>query len=156
MNIFISANQMIMIRYFFSVLLLIATAINVSAQNKDLLVGKWLTAGGDAHIQISQTGGKFFGKIAWLREPNDQAGKPKLDDENPNQALRKRPIVGTEILQNFSFSGGDTWEGGTIYDPKTGKTYSCKITASGKDKISVRGFVGISLLGRTETWTRVK
>lgn len=139
--------------------LLILLSISVLcgyAQSKDILVGKWLTAKGDAHIQIYQSGGKYSGKIAWIKDPLDDKGKPELDKKNPDPALRNRPILGVEILQNFTYVGEGVWEDGNIYDPQTGKTYDCKISMMNKDKINVRGFVGISLLGRTETWSRVK
>lgn len=126
------------------------------AQNKDALVGKWLTATGDAQIQIYSAAGKFSGKIVWLKKPNDSAGKPETDDKNPDKVLAKRPIVGLEMLRGFTYSNDGVWEGGTIYDPKTGKTFSCKISMIDTNQIFVRGFVGISILGRTETWSRVR
>lgn len=126
------------------------------AQNKDVLIGKWLTATGDAQILIYPTGSKFSGRIVWLKKPNDSTGKPETDDKNPDQNLAKRSILGLEMLKGFSYSENGVWEGGTIYDPKTGRTYSCRISIADRDKINVRGFVGISMLGRTETWSRVR
>lgn len=126
------------------------------AQEKDMLMGKWLTAAGDMQVQIVQASGKFSGRIVWLKDPNDEKGKPLLDDKNPDQSLNRRPLMGTEVLKGFNYTEDGVWEGGTIYDPKTGKTYSCTISLMSRDKINVRGFVGISLLGRTETWSRVK
>jgi len=130
-------------------------SINGFSQNKDLILGKWLNATGEAHIQIYTNGNKYFGKLIWLKESLDANGKPKLDKENPKNELNQRPILGLVFLKDFIYKEG-IWEGGTIYDPKTGKTYSCKISADGKNKINVRGFVGFSLLGRTETWSRVE
>jgi uncharacterized protein (DUF2147 family) len=143
-----------MYKHLFIVLLLFCS-LNGFSQNKDHILGKWLNTTGEAHIQIYQSGNKFFGKLIWLKEPLDADGKPKRDRENPNNALSNRPILGLIFLKDFLYKDG-IWQGGTIYDPKTGKTYSCKISAEGKDKINVRGFVGFSLLGRTETWTRVE
>ncbi|MEJ7692527.1 DUF2147 domain-containing protein [Daejeonella sp.] len=137
------------------ILLLIAIS-NTFAQNKDALAGKWLTTSGDAQIQIFQIGGKFSGKIVWLKKPIDSMGKPETDDKNPDVNLAKRPILGLEMLKGFTYTEEGIWEGGTIYDPKTGKTYSCKISMVDNNQIHVRGFVGISLLGRTETWSRVR
>ncbi len=137
------------------IIMLLFCSINGFSQNKDHILGKWLNATGEAHIHIYPAGNKYFGKIAWMKEPLDVNGKPKLDKENPDRELSKRPILGMVFLKDFIYKGG-IWEGGSIYDPKTGKTYSCKISADGKDKINVRGFVGFSMLGRTETWTRVE
>ena len=141
-----------------SLLLLILTGLMTGAfaQSKDMLMGKWLTAGGDAHVQVYQKDGKFSGRIIWLKDPNDENGKLKLDDSNPDLSLSRRALIGIELLKGFTYAEEGVWEGGTIYDPKTGKTYSCKISLMNKDKINVRGYVGISLLGRTEIWSRVR
>lgn len=142
-------------RSFFLILLLLGVN-QAFSQSKDALVGKWLTTSGDAQIQIFPVGGKFSDKIIWLKKPLDNTGKPETDDKNPDLNLSKRPILGLEMLKGFSYSDAGVWEGGTIYDPKTGKTYSCKISMVDNNEIHVRGFVGISLLGRTETWSRVR
>ncbi|MES3018599.1 MAG: DUF2147 domain-containing protein [Bacteroidota bacterium] len=138
------------------IIFLLIAASAAFAQNREALVGKWLTATGDAQIQIYPVSGKFSGKIVWLKKPNDSTGKPETDDKNPDSNIAKRPILGLEMLKGFTYSNEGIWEGGSIYDPKTGKTYSCKISMVDNNKIYVRGFVGISLLGRTETWSRVR
>ncbi|MDO8992562.1 MAG: DUF2147 domain-containing protein, partial [Daejeonella sp.] len=102
-------------KYLFIVLLLFCS-MNGFSQNKDLILGKWLNATGEAHIQIYANGNKFFGKLAWLKEPLDANGKPKLDKENPHNDLNKRPILGLVFLKDFIYKEG-IWEGGTIYDP---------------------------------------
>ncbi|WP_411275642.1 DUF2147 domain-containing protein [Daejeonella sp.] len=129
---------------------------DVFSQNKDALMGKWLTTSGDAQILVYPTGGKISGRIVWLKKPNDNAGKSETDNNNPDPKLAERPIIGLEMLKGFTYSNDGVWEGGTIYDPKTGKTYSCKISMINPNQIHVRGFVGISILGRTETWSRVR
>ena len=125
------------------------------AQSADAVVGKWLNKGGDAHIQIFKKGKTYAGKLVWLESPNDDAGKPKRDQNNPDSKLNNRPILGLEIMNGFVFDDG-TWEDGKIYDPKSGKTYSCKLSFDGANKLNVRGFVGISILGRTDIWSRIK
>jgi len=135
--------------------LLLFCSIPVFSQNKDQIIGKWLNATGEAHIQIYATAGKYFGKISWMKTPNDPDGKPRLDNKNLNNSLMKNPILGLVILKNFVYNDY-IWQGGSIYDPKTGKTYSCKISLQGSDKLNVRGFVGFSMLGRNEIWTRIK
>ncbi|HEX7367204.1 MAG TPA: DUF2147 domain-containing protein [Pelobium sp.] len=131
------------------------TAAVTFAQSPDAIVGKWLNSSGEANIQIYKTGDKYNGKLVWLKTPNNEQGKPKTDIHNPDANLRGRSLLGLEILKGFKFDDGE-WEDGTIYDPKSGKTYSCVMTLKGNDKLSVRGYVGISLLGRTDVWTRVK
>lgn len=125
-------------------------------QEQDAVLGKWQDSSGEARIEINKKGNKYYGKIYWLREPNIQVGVPKLDVNNPDAAKRSRPIMGLEILSNFSYKGKKTWADGVVYDPNFGKTYNCKMTLKSNDRLYLRGFVGISLFGRTEIWTRVK
>lgn len=125
----------------------------------DDITGVWLNEDEDAHIKIENRNGKYYGNIVWLKEPIDEdTGKPKLDDENPDPELQKRPVMGLELLTGFEFDGDDEWEDGDIYDPKSGKTYSCymEFTDDTRDMLKVRGFIGVSLLGRTTYWTRVE
>ena len=98
------------------------------------------------------TDGKYYGKIVWLKEPNNAQGKPRTDINNPKKERQNDALMGLQLLKNFEKDGAHGYSGGTIYDPKNGKTYSCKMTLNG-DKLDVRGYVGISLLGRTTTWT---
>ena len=81
--------------------------------------------------------------------------RPDKDENNPDPALRERPLTGLELFTNFSYDGDGRWSGGTIYDPNSGKTYRCIITWVDADTLKVRGYIGVPMLGRTETWTRV-
>ena len=128
---------------------------NIQAQTKaDDIVGVWLTNGDDpAKIQIYKSGDKFYGKIIWLKAPLLN-GSPKVDQNNPDKTKRTTPIIGLGLLSGFKFNGDDAWKGGNIYDPQNGKTYSCNISLKDKNTLKVRGYIGISLLGRTEVWTR--
>ncbi len=123
------------------------------------ILGKWLNEDKDAHVEIFMKGDKYFGKLVWIKIPNDpETGKPKLDKHNPDPELQKRPSLGLELLTNFVFDD-DEWEDGEIYDPKTGKTYSCYMEFPDEDnlnRLKIRGYVGVSLLGKTTYWTRVK
>ncbi len=134
--------------------MLFATS-TIFAQSADAVVGKWLNGDKDAYIQIYKSGSTYDGKLVWLKNPKDENGKTKVDGKNPDASLKTRPILGLQLLNNFKFEDGD-WEDGTIYDPKSGKTYSCKMTLETNDKLKVRGYVGISWIGRTDNWTRVK
>lgn len=124
------------------------------AQNANDLLGKWQSAHGSGQIQIYKKGNLYYGKIVWLREPNDDTGKPKRDIKNPSQNLRSRPIVGLDVLHGFSYKNNGIWSEGKIYDPKSGNTYNCQMTLEEKNKLNIRAYFGISLLGKTETWTR--
>lgn len=139
-------------------LLLFCSLISTAtfAQNANAVLGKWINPSGEGQIQIYKKENLFFGKLAWLKSPNDEStGQPKVDSKNPNASLRSTPLLGLEILKGFKHDGENVYEDGTIYDPKNGKTYSCKMTLDG-NKLKIRGYIGISLLGRSEVWTRVK
>lgn len=129
--------------------------LTVFAQKKDDILGKWVNPSGEGQIEIYKKGDKFYGKLAWIKEPNDESGKPKTDVKNPNASLRTKPLLGLEILKDFVFED-EKWTDGTIYDPKTGKTYSCNLTLKENGQLSIRGYIGISLIGRSESWKRVK
>jgi uncharacterized protein (DUF2147 family) len=140
-----------------SIALLIVVIPAIGQNNKaDVILGKWLNEDKDAHIEIRNDGGKYFGKIVWLRDPIDTlTGKPKVDDKNSDKALQGRPVLGLEILKDFTFDGEDEWSEGTIYDPKNGKTYDCYMELGETGILKIRGYIGISWIGRTTYWTRV-
>lgn len=135
-------------------ILCLLTIIKLLAFEPDDVLGIWITEDKDAKIEIYKKNEKYHGKIVWLKEPL-RNGKPKTDDKNPDESKRERKILGLVIMTNFVYDEDGVWEDGDIYDPKSGKTYSCKMTLS-KDKktLEVRGYIGISLLGRTSVWTR--
>jgi uncharacterized protein (DUF2147 family) len=135
----------------------LANILQTAAQTReaDLVVGTWLVQDKKAKIQIYQKSGKYHGKIVWLKEPDDESGKPKLDKENPEESLRTRPLLGLVMLRDFVYDEDREWEDGEIYDPKNGKTYSCVMTLSEDGKtLDVRGYIGFSFIGRTQVWTR--
>lgn len=148
-------------KHFPVMIILIALAfilqpLKALAQESDAVLGIWLTQDKDSKVEIYKKNNKYHGKIVWLKEPNKN-GKPKVDDKNPDESKHNRPIMGLVIMVNFEYDEDFVWEDGEIYDPKNGKTYSCKMTLS-KDKntLDVRGYIGISLIGRTAIWTRSK
>ena len=129
----------------------------VKAQSKtDEILGIWLTTGKEpAKVQIYKSGNKYYGKIIWLQYPIDNAGKVKTDIKNPDQSKRSNTVIGLVIITNFTFNGEDEWKGGDIYDPESGNTYSSYLLLKDKNTLKVRGYVGLSIFGRTEIWSRV-
>lgn len=147
--------------------ILALAAVPLIAAEGDSVVGVWATElgteDGGARIQVYEKDGKYFGKIIWLEIPiypaddeQGMAGLTKVDRENPDESLRKRPIIDLEMMFDFEYVGDGKWKNGTIYAPDEGKTYKCKMALEDNDTLKVRGFIGVSLLGRTEVWTRVK
>jgi len=138
-----------------TLLIVMISGFVASAQKADAILGQWANPNGQDHILIYKKGNKYFGKLNWIKFPNDEQGNPKTDKNNPDKALQSRPDLGLELLKDFTFDGDDVYEDGTIYDPKSGKTYSCKMTIEGNN-LKIRGYVLFSLFGRSEVWTRVK
>jgi uncharacterized protein (DUF2147 family) len=124
--------------------------------NPDAVLGTWYNGSRESRIEIYKCADKYCGKIVWLNEPNYEDGKPKVDKNNPDAKLKGRPIMGMPLMKDFEYDSKNVWEDGEIYDPKSGKTYSCKMTLTDNDRLEVRGYVGISLIGRTDVWTRAK
>ena len=136
------------------------------AADADAILGVWATdpegGGGQAHVEIYKNGDRYEGKIIWLEEPlyteddeDETPGTPKEDHNNPDPALKSRPIIGLVLMEGFLFDGKDTWHKGTICDPDNGKTYKCKLRFGDTGELKVRGFIGFSMIGRTSEWTRV-
>ncbi len=142
---------------FKSIFLLVLFSLSFSAlfaQNADAILGVWKNGEGTGMVQIYKKGDKYFGKLVWLKVPNDASGKPRTDINHPEEKLRSRPLKGLENLRDFVFKGENKWEEGKIYDPKNGNDYSCELKLIDEKKLEVRGFIGVSLFGRTDVWKR--
>lgn len=140
-----------------SILILFSTLLLLSfttADNADLITGTWLVSKKDGKIKIYKAAnGKYYGKIIWGDDPNDENGNPKKDTKNPDPSLRSKNIIGLIILNDFTYED-EEYTGGTIYDPQEGKVYTAKMWLTNDDTLQVRGYWGFFY--RTETWTRVK
>lgn len=136
-------------------LMILSTAVFSQA---DKVVGMWLTQDGDSHVKIYKSAdGKYFGQIKWLKNPTEN-GKPKLDKKNPNDKLKTRPILELTLLSGFVYNAKkQQWVDGTIYDPKSGKTYNCYMWFEGADgnTLHVKGYIGLSFIGREVAWKRM-
>jgi uncharacterized protein (DUF2147 family) len=147
-----------MIKFLTVLLVAFFTSPTIFAQSKDAekLVGVWQPSAGRSYIKVDKIVNKFYGRIVWLKEANDEDGKPRLDKNNPDESLRSTPLKGYRVLKDFTYNDEEKlWEDGSIYDPKNGTTYNCKIVLTADNKIEVRGFVGAAVFGRTDVWTRL-
>ena len=119
------------------------------------IIGKWKTIDDSTGkeksiVEIYEKSGKYFGKITQLYDVASQNKKcDKCEGENKN-----KPIIGLVIIKNM-IKDGVVFSGCTITDPSNGKVYSCKFENIKNDKITVRGFIGFSLFGRSQTWIRL-
>jgi uncharacterized protein (DUF2147 family) len=118
-------------------------------------IGVWNADGGTARVQIEPCGAALCGRVVWLRAPLDENGCDLRDRRNPDPALRGRKVEGLEILRGLTPRADGTWGSGRIYDPASGSTYTCQLTLDGDDRLRLRGWIGVPLLGRTTTWTRL-
>lgn len=114
--------------------------------------GVWLSEEKDGYIVLKVENGKLVGRGKAM-----PGAKERLDVNNPDPKLRSRSLAGAKILWGFEPDNDEKtkWVDGNIYDPGNGKTYSCKLRLE-EGKLKIRGYVGISLFGRSTTWTRVK
>lgn len=123
--------------------------------NGDDILGVWFNEEKTGKVEIYKSGNKYYGKIIWLKEPLDANGKEKTDIHNSDASKRSQKVLGLIMLRGFTYDAEDNnYVDGNIYDPKNGKDYSCKMKLIDKNNLDVRGFIGISLLGRTTKWTR--
>ncbi len=141
-------NPLIKKRLIFAFFALNSFLFNAQVKMTDIL-GNYMIPSKDGAIQIYENNGKYFGKIILNKDAS------KLDLNNPNKEMQTRKVLGLNILKDFTFDGNDTWENGSIYDPKNGKTYSCKIMRNVNGDLNIRGYIGVSLLGRTEIFTKL-
>lgn len=141
--------------------ILFFSASSLANDTGDRLLGYWLTENDKATVEIYRQGEVYFGKIIALKEPlypqgheSGLAGKAKIDRNNPDSAKQSQPIIGLNMLRDFVYVADNKWQKGKIYDPENGKEYDCNIKFSAENTLAVRGFIGLTLFGRTTEWRR--
>jgi len=123
---------------------------------QDSVLGKWKTIDdetGEAKsiVSIYEKGGKLYGKIDEILNPDR---RDAVCDKCSGD-LKNKPILGMVILKDLK-KDGSSYSGGTILDPQKGKSYKCTISLENPDLLKVRGYIGFSLIGRSQYWHRVK
>lgn len=124
--------------------------------NAQGVVGKWKTIDDNTGavksiVEIYQNNGKVYGKVLQVLEK----GKEDKKCDKCEGDKKDKPVKGMVVIDGLS-KNGKNWEDGTILDPQNGKVYKCYITLENENKLKVRGYIGVALLGRTQYWTRVK
>jgi uncharacterized protein (DUF2147 family) len=117
--------------------------------------GDWLIQDGSAKVRIAPCAShadQMCGSIIWLKDPNDSAGRAKLDNANPDATLRARPMLGLLMIRDFRSSESGRWNSGKIYDPGSGKTYDSKLKLNSDGTLNVAGCVLI--ICQSQTWKR--
>jgi uncharacterized protein (DUF2147 family) len=120
----------------------------------EFVEGVWLSADGSGWIKIELGDKGLIGSIAGSPDETGNRQPSDTDVLNPDPALQDRLLLGLTIMDGFTYAGEGKWKNGRIYDPNSGKTYKCKVTLVNENTLELRGYIGFSLLGRTETWTR--
>lgn len=136
--------------------IMLVSLFTITGMYAQSVLGKWNTIDdntGEARsvVEVYEKGGKVYGKIVSITDPTkrDKVCEQCTGDD------KNRPILGLEILKGLQEKGAK-YEGGYITDPDNGKKYKCYIELDGADKLKVRGFIGMSIIGRTQIWQRAK
>ncbi len=119
------------------------------------LIGKWWTTDWKSKVEIYKKDGKYYGDIVWMKNPRTEDGELKRDKNNPDPDKRDRTIRGLTIFKDMECTEENMLEDGTLYDPESGKEYSGWMTLKDENTLKVRGYIGVSMLGRTEHFKRV-
>ena len=137
---------------FLAAALSLATAPALAAESAE---GLWLVQDQTAKVRIEPCpshADQLCGQIVWLKAPLDENGQPKHDRHNPDAGLRSRPILGLTMIREFRPAGPGRWDGGKIYDPRSGKTYNSKMRLTADGALKVDGCV--LMFCQTQTWRR--
>jgi len=136
----------------FYLLLSVFCVIFVYGQSSNAILGTYLKADGKSKIEFFKSGDTYSGKIVWLKDPNDEAGKPKKDVKNPDKSLRNRALIGLVNITGLKYDGEGSYIDGKAYRPVEGDEVKFKIKVNGDGTISVTGSkYGFS---KTEIWKK--
>jgi len=132
--------------------------ILVAQSGGDAIVGTWMVPEKDGKIKVYKKGDAYFGEIIWIEEPNNTDGTPRKDIHNADENLRSQPIVGLQVLKGFKYDAGEKeWIDGTVYNSRSGKTYSGYLKLQKDGTLYLKGFVmGMRWMGKSNVWTRVE
>ena len=143
--------------FWFGAFFLTLSSMSAAGERNEVM-GLWASDG--SIFEVLEIDGEFVGIIRVLKDPTytkDEApsreGELRKDDENPDPALRNRPIVGISMFSEYEYKNA-LWQG-KIYDPETGNTYQSRMEVGSERKLKIRGYVGIPLFGRTATFSSV-
>lgn len=116
--------------------------------------GVWYDDTGQGAVEIGTCRDRLCGRIVWLREPVDKAGRPLTDGLNSDPARRQRPICGLAVIGDLKRQSSGVWDEGWIYDPKQGKQFDVELKLRAADALQVTGYLGFKFLSETFVWRR--
>lgn len=117
-------------------------------------IGLWFDDSGRGAVQIAPCGERLCGHIFWLEKETNASGQPLRDKYNPEANMRNRMICGIQVLGNLAPLSDGSWGDGWVYDPKVGKSYNVEIKLAQPDTLTVYGYAGVKLFGKSLTWKR--
>lgn len=121
-----------------------------SANAASPLEGLWLTENKRSVIHVQECDQGLCGNIHWIIE-----GGMQYDSKNPDASKRTTPMCGLPILWGFEKDSETEWESGNIYKADEGDVYSSEMELQKDGTLKVRGYIGVSFLGKSQIWTRV-
>lgn len=130
-------------------LAMVALPAAAAGDQSDDITGVWQTKTG-GYVQVYKNDDSYAGRIVGSSD-----GKARYDKKNPDPDKKGRRLLGVVVLHGLQYEGDGEYDSGQIYDPNSGKTYKAKATMKGPDTLDARGYIGISLLGKTQTWHRI-
>jgi uncharacterized protein (DUF2147 family) len=137
----------------FVIALLFSTGLMYAQADK--VLGFWLTEKKGSQVKVFKaTDGKIYGRVEWLDDDRE-----RLDTNNPDANLSKQKVLGSLILKGFTYNESKKqWEGGTVYDPDNGKTYTAYMWfEEDLNQLHLKGYVmGMKFIGRQTLWIREK
>ena len=135
--------------YTLAIILLSCSCI-LAQDEGDSITGKWYTEGCQAQFDFYRSGKEYKAKLYPLDKPD------MLDSNNPTDSLKTRKLMGAITIYGLKYNAKKRrWENGKVYNPEDGRTYSCYCSLKkGGKRLFFRGFIGISLLGGSQIWTR--
>ena len=133
-----------------ALLLTLLLLMPMTANAADPVTGHWLTENERAVVELKECGEELCGSVYWIIE-----GGMLFDEKNPLEELRTRKICGLQIVEGLEKASDGEWENGNIYKADDGDTYSADINLQEDGTLKVRGYLGVSWLGKTQIWTRV-
>jgi uncharacterized protein (DUF2147 family) len=116
--------------------------------------GTWMSEDGGLQVELTDCGGNLCGRVVWLGEPLDDAGKPKTDRLNPDPSKRARPLIGLEVVHGMAPAGPDRWSG-PIYNADDGHVYRAHLRVTDERTAVLEGCI-LKVLCLAHTWTRVE
>jgi len=143
---------------FTTVLFFITLASSAQHLPADKITGIWLSDDSDVKLkfEIYKSAGKYFGKLLWASTMFEADGKtPKKDPKNPDKNLRNRSRQNIVNVTDLTYDKGE-YVGGKLYNPDDGRTYSLKATLKSANELEFRGYVGVSLFGKTRKFKRIQ